>query len=235
MDRGGQSVLRNLRFHLPRGTMTAVLGPAGAGKSTLLRSIVGIQNGVRGALRVLGRPAGSRPLRRQIGYQTQEPSVYPELSVAENLDYFAAVHGWRGRQRRRQLAKVGAMVDLRADDQDLVRALSAGQRARVSLAVALLGDPQLLVLDEPTGGLDPVLRLHMWELYRRLAATGISTVVSSSALEDGDRADHLLLLRGGVLLGAGRREDLLAETEAKRVEDAFVRKVGQAATPAGVT
>lgn len=167
--RGRRTVLDGLSFALAPGTVTGLLGPSGSGKSTLIRALVGTQAKVTGALDVLGLPAGSPPLRSRVGYVTQAPSVYADLSSRQNLAYFAAVLGIPRRDRARAVTRALADVDLTSHADDLTGNLSGGQRSRVSLAVALLGAPELLVLDEPTVGLDPVLRRDLWDLFHRLA------------------------------------------------------------------
>jgi ABC-2 type transport system ATP-binding protein len=218
VDRGGRAVLHGLSFRIERGRITGLLGPSGGGKSTLLRAVVGVQSGVRGSLQVLGLPAGSAGLRRRIGYVTQSPAVYGDLTVRRNLEYFAEVLAVdRGR-----VPAVLADVDLSGAAGRRVDALSGGQRARVSLATALLGEPELLVLDEPTVGLDPVLRRDLWALLRRLADRGRTIVVSSHVMDEASRCDRLLLLRDGRLVADETLPDLLARTGATDVEQAFL-------------
>ena len=218
MRRAGRPVLRDLAFTLSRGEVVGLLGPSGAGKTTLLRALVGVQRGVSGTVRVLGRPAGSPTLRSRVGYQTQAPAVYPDLTARENLGYLAAVH----RAPPERVDEVLRAVDLAGLADRLVGILSGGERARVSLALALLPDPDLLVLDEPTVGLDPVLRRNLWELFRRLAAAGRTLLVSSHVMDEAARCDRLLLLREGRLVADGAPDALLRRTGARDVEGAFL-------------
>ena len=173
--------------------MTGLLGPSGSGKSTLIRAIVGVQRVAGGSVRVLGEPAGARQLRSRIGYMTQAPSVYGDLTVRENLRFFARVLGAGPDAVERAIED----VSLTGFGDRVVDRLSGGQRARVSLATALLGSPELLVLDEPTVGLDPVLRRDLWQLFHALATEGRTLLVSSHVMDEADRCDHLLLLREG--------------------------------------
>ncbi|MEV8569181.1 ABC transporter ATP-binding protein [Streptomyces sp. NPDC051322] len=218
--RGARTVLRGLRFTVPRGRITGLLGPSGCGKSTLMRAVVGTQAKVTGRLTVLGHPAGDAPLRRRIGYVTQAPSVYDDLTVRQNLDYFAAILGARD--------KVGRAirdVDLTAHADAPAGNLSGGQRSRVSLAVALLGAPELLVLDEPTVGLDPVLRRDLWALFHTLAGAGTTILVSSHVMDEAERCHRLLLMREGEILAEGTPGELRTRTGAPTVEDAFLHLV----------
>jgi ABC-2 type transport system ATP-binding protein len=219
--RGGAVVLPELSCEVDAGTVTGVLGPSGSGKSTLIRAIVGVQRVAGGDVEVLGRPAGSASLRRRVGYMTQAPSVYGDLTVRENLSFFAAVLG----QPLAAVARALDDVSLRDYGDRVVNRLSGGQRARVSLATALLGSPDLLVLDEPTVGLDPVLRRDLWELFHRLAEDGTTLVVSSHVMDEADRCDTLLLLREGRLLAQASPGELRARTGSQDLDQAFLRLV----------
>ncbi|MFH9180133.1 ABC transporter ATP-binding protein [Streptomyces albogriseolus] len=233
--RGSRPVLRGLGFTVPRGRITGLLGPSGCGKSTLMRAVVGTQAKVTGTLDVLGRPAGHPSLRTRIGYVTQAPSVYDDLTVRQNLDYFAAIldPGKAGADRRHTVQRVLADVDLTGHADSLAGTLSGGQRSRVSLAVALLGTPELLVLDEPTVGLDPVLRRDLWQLFHSLAEDrGATLLVSSHVMDEAERCHRLLLMRAGEVLAEGAPEALRTRTGADTVETAFLRLVDEAAAAA---
>lgn len=222
--RGGHEVLRSLSFAIATGTVTGLLGPSGSGKSTLLRCLVGVQRIADGSVHVLGHPAGSALLRPRVGYVTQSPSVYDDLSVAENLRYFAALLRVGGARVQQVLEE----VDLEAQRDQLVGRMSGGQRARVGLATALLGAPDLLILDEPTVGLDPVLREQLWALFARLASGGTTLLVSSHVMDEADRCDRLVLLRDGRVVAVGTPAQLRARTGAASVEEAFLRLVDPA-------
>ena len=163
--RGGREVLHGICSEVKSGTVTGLLGPSGCGKTTLMRAIVGVQIVQAGKVSVLGLPAGSAELRRRVGYMTQAPSVYADLSVRENLDYFAHVLG----VAEARVSDVIGSVSLGEHGHQVALNLSGGERSRLSLASALLGEPDVLVLDEPTVGLDPVLRRDLWNHFRRLA------------------------------------------------------------------
>ena len=225
--RGGRRVLDIARLEVPRGSITGLLGPSGCGKTTLLRAVVGVQK-ISGSVEVLGLPAGSPALRSRVGYVTQAPSVYGDLTVRENLRYFAAVLA----APRDYVARVAAAVDLTDRLDQPVGQMSGGERARVSLAAALLGRPELLVLDEPTVGLDPVLRRSLWDVFGRLAAAGTTLLVSSHVMDEAARCGHLLLMREGRILAAEAPAALLARTGTATVEDAFLHLVTGPAAPA---
>ncbi|MFI8069911.1 ABC transporter ATP-binding protein [Streptomyces sp. NPDC086033] len=230
--RGPRTVLRGLAFDVPRGQITGLLGPSGCGKSTLMRSIVGTQAKVTGTLDVLGRPAGHPTLRTRIGYVTQAPSVYDDLTVRQNLDYFAAIlaPGRAAADRRHSdVTQTITDVDLTTHADSLAGNLSGGQRSRVSLAVALLGTPELLVLDEPTVGLDPVLRRDLWNLFHDIAARrGATLLISSHVMDEAERCHRLLLMREGEILADDTPEALRTRTHSDTVEEAFLHLVDQA-------
>jgi len=224
--RGGRTVLDELSFEVPRGSVTGLLGPSGCGKTTLMRAIVGVQIIAGGDVKVLGRPAGTAPLRSLVGYVTQAPSVYADLTVGENLRYFATVLG----APPGDVDRVVGEVDLEEYVDSLTASLSGGQRARVSLAAALLGTPELLVLDEPTVGLDPVLRRDLWRMFHDLADNGVTLLISSHVMDEAVRCDRLLLMRDGALLAEDTPEELLRQTGTKDIEAAFLALVERRAT-----
>ena len=216
--RGGRLVLPELALDIRRGIVTGLLGPSGSGKTTLIRAIVGVQIVEGGEVTVLGEAAGSEVLRHRIGYVTQAPSVYSDLTVRQNLGYFARIVGASS-------DGVGEAIDAVAlgdHANQLVRTLSGGERARVSLATALLGKPDLLVLDEPTVGLDPVLRRDLWTMFHELAAEGATLLVSSHVMDEAERCDDLVLIREGRIVATGSPDELREETHTEDLENAFL-------------
>ncbi len=224
VHRGGNHVLRGVDFDVEPGELVGLLGPSGSGKTTVMRAVVGVQQHVTGTVEVLGLPAGHPRLRDRVGYVTQAPSVYGDLSIVENLRYFARLLGARNGDVEQALHD----VDLHAIADRRVGVLSGGERSRVSLAVALLGKPELLVLDEPTVGLDPVLRRDLWNLFHRLAAGGIAMLVSSHVMDEAQRCDRLVLMRDGRVLADSALEPLLERTGTADVEQAFLHLVDDA-------
>ena len=216
--RGGRLVLPELSLDIGRGVVTGLLGPSGSGKTTLIRAIVGVQIVESGEVSVLGEPAGSEGLRRRIGYVTQSPSVYSDLTVRQNLEYFASILGAPSGRVQEAIDAVA----LGGHSNQLVRTLSGGERSRVSLASALLGHHDLLVLDEPTVGLDPVLRRDLWAMFRELAAGGTTLLVSSHVMDEADRTDDLVLLRDGRVVATGSPSELREETNTEDLEEAFL-------------
>ena len=223
--RGDREVLHGVSFDLAGGSVIGLLGPSGCGKTTLIRAIVGLQAKVTGDVEVLGLPAGAPQLRGRIGYVTQEPSVYGDLTVTENLRFFAAVLGVPSGD----VERVIDAVDLRSHAAERVDRLSGGERSRASLAAALLGNPELLVLDEPTVGLDPVLRRDLWALFHQLADAGATLLVSSHVMDEATRCDRLLLMREGELLADDTPRGLLESVGTNDIEEAFLTLIEQKA------
>ena len=219
--RGKRDVLRGLTCAIPQGTVTGLLGPSGSGKTTMLRAIVGVQQIHSGSVRVLGEAAGSAGLRRQVGYVTQSPSVYGDLTVAQNVAYFAAIAG----VDRTKVSQVIDQVGLGSAAGQMVATLSGGQASRVSLACALVAAPSVLILDEPTVGLDPVLRVELWTLFHQLAEGGATLLVSSHVMDEAGRCDQLLLLREGHLLAAETPAVIRERAGTDDLEEAFLQLI----------
>jgi len=215
--RGRHTVLEHLDLTIGGG-VTGLLGPSGCGKSTLMRCLVGVQRVAGGTVEIFGEPAGGGPLRDRIGYVTQAVSVYDDLTVAENLRFFLRVLG----ADREHVDRAIASVDLAEYADDVVGRLSGGQRSRASLAVALLGNPELLVLDEPTVGLDPVLREDLWTLFHELADAGAAVFVSSHVMDEAERCDRLLLMREGRIIADGTPAQIKERAGVDDVEAAFL-------------
>jgi len=219
--RGKRRVLHGLTCAVPRGSVTGLLGPSGSGKTTLMRCVVGVQKIESGTVRVLGHEAGSAPLRRRIGYLTQDPSVYADLTVRENARYFAALYGLPASAADEAIADVG----LREAAGQLVRTLSGGQHARASLACALVSKPDMLVLDEPTVGQDPVLRNELWQRFHALAKEGTTLLVSSHVMDEAGRCERLLLIRDGRLIADDTPAAVRASAGTDDLDEAFLRLV----------
>ncbi|MFQ5381178.1 MAG: ABC transporter ATP-binding protein [Dehalococcoidia bacterium] len=225
--RGGNTVLAGISLQVPADRVTGIIGPSGCGKSTMMRSIVGVQRVRSGAVLVLGEPAGSASLRSRVGYTTQAPSAYRELSVREDLDYFRRIAAAPPERVDEALARLGLedLADRRCGQ------LSGGQLHRVSLAAALLGSPELLVLDEPTVGIDPVLRGRLWELFQELVEGGVTIIISSHVMDEAERCGHLVLLRDGAVLATGSPAELRERTGSATVGEAFLKLVAGEDSP----
>lgn len=223
---GTTKALRNVTVDLPQGKTVGIIGPSGAGKTTLIRAIVGRLHLTKGYISVFDLPAGSSELREQVAYMTQELSVYPDLTVRENLSYFVRMTGQPRKNEQRIIADVLDDVHLNGKTNSMVSSLSGGQKQRVSLAIALIGSPKLMVLDEPTVGLDPVLRDRLWKLFSRLASQGTTLIITSHSMDEAERCDDLVLLRNGEVIAHSSPQELLKSTGVKTIEQSFLKLVG---------
>ncbi|WP_312172175.1 ABC transporter ATP-binding protein [Microbacterium sp.] len=221
--RGRTQVFDGIDLTIPRGEITGLLGPSGCGKTTLMRAIVGVQRIAGGTVTVLGEPGGSSRLRHQVAYGTQGTAVYGDLTVRQNLTYVAALL----KAPRGDADRVIEEVGLGAQAGRLAGSLSGGQATRVSLAMALIGSPALIVLDEPTVGLDPVLRVELWDLFRALAGRGVTLIVSSHVMDEALRCDRLVLMRAGRIIADTSPEALLEDTGTSDPDAAFLALIAQ--------
>lgn len=217
--------LKHVSVNLPSGKVIGFIGPSGAGKTTLIRAIVGRQRLSGGTITIDGLPAGATKLRSQLSYMTQETSIYNDLTVHENLAYFASMFGVARQDTKEAIATILHTVALDDHEKQLVGKLSGGQKQRVSLAIALIGQPKLMVLDEPTVGLDPVLREQLWQLFRKLTGSGTTLIISSHVMDEAERCDDLLLIRNGELLAHGSPEALRKQTGTRSIEQSFLKLV----------
>ena len=222
--RGGNVVLPHIDLRVPRGRVTGLVGPSASGKSTLMRAIVGVQRIAAGTVTVLGAPAGTPQLRERVAYVTQSGAVYGDLTVFENVAYIARIL----RLGRDEIDRVIATVELEPFKGERVARLSGGQQHRVSLACALLGTPELLVLDEPTVGLDPLLRRELWAIFARLRGAGATLLVSTHVLDEASHCDEVLLLREGRLLAAQTPDGPRRATGTDDLDEAFIRLIERA-------
>lgn len=225
--RGKRPALQDFSVNITRGSIIGLLGPSGCGKTTLMRCIVGTQMVTSGTVTVLGKPAGCAALRRRVGYMPQDPTIYSDLRIIDNVRYFAALYGFDGHAADAAIERVG-LTDHRTA---FCGNLSGGQRTRVSLACALVCQPALLVLDEPTVGLDPVLRVDLWEQFTDLAHAGTTLLVSSHVLDEADHCGDLLLMRDGQLISHTSPARLREDTGCTALEEAFLSIIKHSTAP----
>ena len=223
ITRNKKLVLDNVSLDMQKGTITGLIGPSGSGKTTLMRTMLGAQKFQKGTVTILDKPAGHKELRHKIGYVTQNPSIYLDLTVRQNLDYFATITG----APKAQIAPLLERIGLAEQANQLTSTLSGGQLARTSLAVALLGDPEFLILDEPTVGQDPILREELWKLFKELAAAGKTLVVSSHIMNEASRCDQLAIVRNGKIMQVTTAAQFRKETGEENLDDAFLKLIAQ--------
>jgi len=205
------------------GRIYGLLGPNGSGKTTLIRLLSGLAKATSGEARILGTRMPSRPMLGQIGYMPQAEALYPDLSVGENLGFFAALQGARNRGA---IDRVLELVELGDRKGSPVLELSGGMRRRLSLACTLVHEPPILFLDEPTVGVDPALRVQFWAHFRRLAAAGATILVASHVMDEADRCDELLFIRSGRVIAHGTGAELRAKASTDNLETAFLQFAG---------
>jgi len=215
---GKQRALDGVTLRVRRGEVYGLLGPNGAGKTTLIRSLVGLVAPEAGTVSVLGQRMPQLDVLTHIGYMTQQAALYPDLSAEENVHFFGAIYG-----RVDGVRDALELVDLWDRRKSVVSTLSGGMRTRCSLACALVHKPDLLLLDEPTVGVDPQLRVQLWDRFRKMAAEGITIVVSSHVMDEAERCDRLGLIRFGKLLAEGSVAEIKARAGVDRLEDAFLK------------
>lgn len=219
---GAQRALDGVTLRVRQGEIYGLLGPNGSGKTTLIRAIVGLVVPDAGMVTVLGRRMPNLDVLGQVGYMTQQAALYPDLSVEENLRFFAAISGADG-----NVNEVLKTVELEQRRNSVVATLSGGMRQRCSLACALVHRPRLLLLDEPTVGVDPQLRVQFWEHFREMAAAGTTIIVSSHVMDEAERCQRLGLIRLGKLLGEGTPDEVRAKAGTNNLEEAFLKLSGK--------
>lgn len=219
--RGRTRILSRFNLEVESGAILGLLGPSGSGKTTIMRSVAGLQRLTGGSIKVLGKPAGDKSLRTRIGYSTQDASIYRDLTCSENVDYFSALH----RHANSSTDEILELVDLGKNRKQLAATLSGGERARLALATALVGAPEILILDEPTVGLDPLLRRDLWSLFHRFTNEGKTLLVSSHMMEEADHCDELVLLRDGEILAKGSPTELRAQAGLENMDAVFISLV----------
>ena len=220
---GGLRALDGVTLRVREGEIYGLLGPNGAGKTTLIRTIVGLVAQDAGTVTVLGHRMPDLDVLSQVGYMTQQAALYPDLTVEENLRFFAAISGADS-----NVTEALKTVELEQRRNSVVATLSGGMRQRCSLACALVHHPRLLLLDEPTVGVDPQLRVQFWEDFRRMAAAGTTIIVSSHVMDEAERCQRLGLIQYGKLLAEGSPSEVRAAAGVSNLEEAFLKLAGSA-------
>lgn len=223
---GGKTVLNNISLDIPRSEIFGLLGPSGAGKTTLVKMIAGIEQAQAGEIELLGTRMPKLEMMQQIGYMAQSDALYADLNAQENLEFFASLYGLIGTARRRRIAEVLSLVNLTDDRHKTIGQFSGGMKRRLSLAVSLLHSPQVLILDEPTVGIDPVLRQSIWRELDALSRQGTTILVTTHVMDEAYKCHRLGMIRDGQLIAAGTPAGLMEETGSESIEEAFLKYGG---------
>lgn len=219
---GKEDVLKNINLEVQPGEIFGLLGPSGAGKTTLVKMIAGILEPDQGEVFIGDQPMPSLQLMKSIGYMAQSDALYHELSARENLDFFASIYGLKKRERKEQIQKVMEMVDLADHLDKVVEQYSGGMKRRLSLAASLIHEPKLLILDEPTVGIDPVLRQSIWKAFRDFQKRGMTILVTTHVMDEAEKCDRIALLRDGYVMASGTPDELKQDTGTQSIEEAFL-------------
>ncbi len=219
---GKQQVLKNISLEISQGEIFGLLGPSGAGKTTVVKQLAGLEAPSQGENFIFGEKMPNLNLMKKIGYMAQSDALYAELSAKENLDFFAALYGLKGKEKQQRMKEVMEIVSLNEHFNKLVSNFSGGMKRRLSLAISLLHKPKLLILDEPTVGIDPVLRKGIWTSFNTLKEEGTTIIVTTHVMDEAEKCDRLGMIRDGQLIAAGTPEDLRQQTSTANIEDAFL-------------
>lgn len=219
---GKRIVLDAIDFQVPYSQICGLLGPSGAGKTTLVRMIAGIDEPDHGHVEVFGERMPKLELMRQIGYMAQSDALYMELTAKHNLEFFGSLYGLSGARLKQRIEAVMQIVNLEQDLNKTVTHYSGGMKRRLSLATALLHEPKLLILDEPTVGIDPVLRQSIWRELSRIRDAGTTILVTTHVMDEADKCDQLGMIRDGKVIAYGTPESLKEQTASSTIEEAFL-------------
>ncbi|WP_445506323.1 ABC transporter ATP-binding protein [Niallia sp. 03190] len=219
---GKQAILNNINLKLQRGEIFGLLGPSGSGKTTLVKELVGLDTPNKGNITVLDNKMPNLKVMERIGYMAQADALYHELTAMENLDFFATLYGLKGNKKKERIETAASLVDLSDHLHKLVSNYSGGMKRRLSISIALLNDPDLLILDEPTVGIDPVLRKNIWASFKKLKEKGTSIIVTTHVMDEAEKCDTLGMIRNGQIIASGSPKSLKEQCDAETMEEAFL-------------
>ena len=219
---GKKQVLCDISISMPTGKILGLLGPSGSGKTTLIKMIAGIDVATKGEVFLLGEKMPQLKMLEKIGYMAQSDALYGELTGWENMEFFASMYKMPKEHQKKRIAEVMKLVDLTDHLKKQVKAYSGGMKRRLSLAIALIHEPSVLILDEPTIGIDPVLRRTVWAELYDLRAAGISIIVTTHVMDEVEKCDYIGMIREGRLIAMGTPEELKKATDTNSIEEAFL-------------
>ncbi|MFC0272932.1 ABC transporter ATP-binding protein [Metabacillus herbersteinensis] len=223
---GTKTVLRNISLQISQSEIFGLLGPSGAGKTTLVKCIAGIDEASTGSVTIFGGKMPSLAVMKEIGYMTQSDALYEELTALENLNFFAAIYGLKGTKKKERITSVMRLVNLEKELKQKVGEYSGGMKRRLSLAISLLHEPKIIILDEPTVGIDPVLRQSIWMELERLSKAGTTVIVTTHVMDEAEKCHRLGMIRDGDLIALGTPKELKKNIHAENIEEVFIHYGG---------
>jgi len=219
---GKSVVLENINLSVKKGEILGLLGPSGSGKTTLIKAIVGMNEATEGSVFVLQTKMPSLSAVPKIGYMAQSDALYEDLNAYDNILFFASLYGMKGKVAKKRADEVLELVLLKSDGKKLIKNFSGGMKRRLSLAIALVHKPEILILDEPTVGIDPVLRNEFWKEFERLRKEGVTIIITTHVMDEAEHCDRLALIRNGGIIAIGTPQELKENSGESTVEGAFL-------------
>jgi ABC-2 type transport system ATP-binding protein len=219
---GKHWILKDINLDIHNGEIFGLLGPSGAGKTTLVKQLAGLDIPTKGTNYIFQKKMPSLKLMKRIGYMAQSDALYGELTAKENLDFFATLYGLKRKEKQQRILKVMQIVSLSEHLNMFVSKFSGGMKRRLSLAIALLHEPELLILDEPTVGIDPLLRKSIWAAFNQLKEKGITIIITTHVMDEAEKCDRLGMIRDGNLIAVGTKDELIQDTKSSSIEEAFL-------------
>jgi len=216
------TILNKINLRINKGEIIGLLGPSGAGKTTLVKAIIGMKSVENGEIRVFNEVVPKLDITINMGYMAQSDALYEDLSGIDNVIFFGSIFGMKGKALKERAKEVLSLVDLDKDSNKLVKNYSGGMKRRLSLAIALVHSPKLLILDEPTVGIDPVLRQKFWDEFNRIKANGGTIILTTHVMDEAYKCDKLALIRGGKIIAEGSVNEIIESSRSKDIEEAFL-------------
>ncbi|AHI55421.1 ABC transporter ATP-binding protein [Listeria ivanovii] len=224
---GKKQILSNMSLEIKKGEIFGLIGPSGAGKTTLVKTIIGMEKATTGQTEVLNKVLPSLPVISKIGYMAQSDALYTDLTAKENLDFFASLYSIKGNTKKERMNYAADLVNLQADLTKKVSNYSGGMKRRLSLAISVLANPDVLILDEPTVGIDPELRKSIWDELGELKTNGKCILVTTHVMDEAEKCDRLAMIRNGKIIAVGTPQELSSKTSSGKLEDAFLEFGGE--------
>lgn len=216
------TILKNINLNIKKGEIVGFLGPSGSGKTTLVKALIGMKAPTKGEIEVFGVRMPSLEVVAQVGYMAQSDALYDDLTALDNLLFFGELYNLKGKASKERSMELLELVDLQRDANKAVRNFSGGMKRRLSLAISLIHSPELLILDEPTVGIDPVLRKSFWNEFKRIKENGGSIIITTHVMDEAYNCDRLSLIRDGEIIADGSPKEIISSSGTNTIEEAFL-------------